>query len=189
MLFNAYANRTEMSHEAGEPLSLISRGSALFTDSFLVLSGMLTAYSFLGRFNRGQKLNMFKEFVGRYIRIIPPIAALIIFTSQIYSHIGSGPQWNIIVQSQSDLCQKYWWRNLLLIQNLFGFENICLTHSHYVATDMQLFLITSLVAYVLWRYPMKGGLSVVLLICASNIVRFYIAYTNRISDFMYYGVR
>lgn len=178
-----------MSHEAGQPVSLISRGSALFTDSFLVLSGMLTAYSFIGRFNRGQKINFFKEFIGRYIRIIPPIAALMIFTSQIYQHFGTGPQWNTIVKSQSELCQQHWWRNLLLIQNYYGFENICLTHTHYVSTDMQLFIMTWLVAYVLWKYPKKGGLTILGLILASNIGRFYVTFTNEISDFMYFGVR
>jgi peptidoglycan/LPS O-acetylase OafA/YrhL len=150
---------------------------------------MLTAYSYIGRFKKGLKINLAKEFAGRYIRIMPPIIAMMLFTAFIFPLLGSGPQWNTIVKPQSDLCHKYWWRNLLLIQNYFGFENICVTHTHHVANDTQLFLVTPFLAFLLWKLNKKGLFYIGGLMVLSQIGRFYVTYTEGISDFLYFGVR
>lgn len=118
-----------------------------------------------------------------------PLIALIVFTIFILPLLGTGPQWNSVVKHQSDLCSNYWWRNLLVIQNFFGFENICLTHTHYVAVDTQLFLATIFVAIFLWKYPKKclqlmGAASVLVI-----LARFYIVYTKGLSDFIFFGIR
>ncbi len=189
MIFNPYINRTEMTHEISQPLSVITRSSGLLTDSFLLLSGMLTSYSYIGRFKKGIKINLAKEFADRYIRIMPPIIAMMLLTAFIFPLLGSGPQWNIIVKPQSDLCHKYWWRNLLLIQNFFGFENICGFHTHHVANDTQLRLMAPFVAFLLWKLNKKGLLYVTGLIVLSHVGRLYMSYTRDITEFMYFGVK
>jgi peptidoglycan/LPS O-acetylase OafA/YrhL len=68
MLFNPFINRNEMSSEITGMTSVLSRSSVLFTDTFLLLSGMLTAYSFVGRLQKGRPINQLKELTGRYIR-------------------------------------------------------------------------------------------------------------------------
>lgn len=64
---------------------------------------------------------------------MPPIVALIIFSVYILPLLGEGPQWNTVVKPIETLCRNNWWKTLLLIQNYWGFENICITHTHYVA--------------------------------------------------------
>jgi hypothetical protein len=68
IFFNPYMNRTEMSEILGQSWTVIGRAAAIYTDPFIMLSGMLTAYSLFGRLNRGQKINIFKEYAGRYLR-------------------------------------------------------------------------------------------------------------------------
>jgi hypothetical protein len=63
---------------------------------------------------------------------MPPIAVIILFSTYIFPLLGSGPQWNTVVTPIEKLCRKNWWKTLLLIQNFYGFENICITHTHYV---------------------------------------------------------
>lgn len=41
-------------------------------------------------------------------------------------------------------CRRFWWRNLLMIQNLFPKDEICMTWSWYVAADFQLFIAASI---------------------------------------------
>jgi peptidoglycan/LPS O-acetylase OafA/YrhL len=150
---------------------------------------MLTSSYFIGRFKKGLKINLAKEFAGRYIRIMPPIIALMLFTTFILPLLGSGPQWNTIVKPQSDLCSKYWWKNLLFIQNFFGIETACLPYTHHVTIDTHLFLVTPFVAFLLWKWKNKGAFYVAGLIMLTQIGRFYVSYTKGISDFLYFGVR
>lgn len=66
--YNPMMNRVEMSHIMSAPYAVMSRSAVLYTDTFLMLSGMLTAYSLFGRYNRGQKIQLFQEYMGRYLR-------------------------------------------------------------------------------------------------------------------------
>jgi hypothetical protein len=70
---------------------------------------------------------------------MPPIAVIILFSTYIFPLLGSGPQWNTVVTPIKKLCRKNWWKTLLLIQNFYGFENICITHTHYVRFDCWVF--------------------------------------------------
>jgi len=129
MFFNPYVNRTDMTEMLGRPWTVLGRAASLYTDPFLMLSGMLTAYSMIGKLQRGGRLNILKEFAGRYFRIMPPLAFLIGFCTYILPLMGDGPQWNLVVTHHADICKQYWWRNLLFIHNWFGFSNMCLTHT------------------------------------------------------------
>lgn len=50
------------------PLSLSGRATILYTDTFLMLSGMLWAYSYFGRINRGKQVHIIEEFLSRLAR-------------------------------------------------------------------------------------------------------------------------
>jgi peptidoglycan/LPS O-acetylase OafA/YrhL len=115
----------------GKPFTVLGRAASLYTDPFIMLSGLLTAYSLFGKLQRGQKIQVVQEFVGRLLRIVPPLAALILFCTYVLPLLGSGPQWNLVITHHSDICKTYWWRNLMFIHNYFGFENMCLTHTHH----------------------------------------------------------
>lgn len=49
-----------------------------------------------------------------------------------------------MIEDVEDNCRQFWWRNLLMIQNLFPKDEICMTWSWYVAADFQLFIAASI---------------------------------------------
>lgn len=124
LFFQPYVNRTEMTEILGQPWTVIGRAASLYTDPFIMLSGLLTTYSLYGKIRKGNQINIKQEYVGRLLRIVPTLGALILFCTYVLPVIGSGPQWNLVVSHHAIICKKYWWRNLLFIHNYFGFEKM-----------------------------------------------------------------
>lgn len=189
VFFNPYSNRTAMTEFLGRPWTVLARAASLYTDPFLMLSGMLTAYSLLGKLQRSGKINIYKEFAGRYLRIMPPLAFLIVFCTFILPLLGDGPQWNLVVSQHSAICKQNWWRNLLFIHNWFGFSNMCLTHTHHVGIDTELFSIAPFLILALWRWPKKGLNMIIGLAAVSTIARYYVTYTHNLSNYVFFGTR
>lgn len=51
-------------------------------------------------------------------RLTPAYAFLILFTVGLFGKLGDGPIWPATVQRNCDACVKYWWTDLLYINNL-----------------------------------------------------------------------
>lgn len=115
--------------------------------------------------------------------------AVILFMIYFYPLLGSGPQWNSNVAAQSELCRNYWWRNLLFIQNYFGVDEMCLIHSHYLTTDIHMFLVAPLIIHYLWKSPKKTSFCVFGVVLAVSGARFYTTYHNDLFEFFYLGSR
>lgn len=186
--FNPIPNRTQMILMSKSPLTVIVRASYLYTDSFIMLSGMLVAYSFVGRLQRSQKINVVKEIAARYFRVVPPMAALILFGTFILPILSNGPQWNMLITYQSELCKQNWWRNFLMIHNWFGFENICMTHTHHVGTDFGLFLSAPFIVMFLYKHPRRASLVIFLLAVASTLARFYVTNARDMTVYVLFGI-
>lgn len=115
--FNPIMNRNEIVIASKMPTTVIVRASYLYTDVFIMLSGMLVAYSFIGRLQRGQRINALKEIAARYFRVVPPMAGIMLFGTFILPLLSNGPKWPMLITFQSELCKKTWWRNFLMIHN------------------------------------------------------------------------
>ncbi|XP_044743936.1 O-acyltransferase like protein [Chrysoperla carnea] len=187
VFFIPYVNRTIMTEIIGKPWTVLGRAASLYTDPFIMFSGMLTTYSYFGRLNRGKSINIIDEYVSRLMRIVPPLVALILFCTLIQPWLGSGPQWNLVVTHHSDICKQYWWRNLLFIHNYFGFENMCLTHTHHVGIDTQLFLISPLFIWILWKWRRRGIMVLITLATISTIMRYNVTYSMGLSNYIHFG--
>ncbi|KAH8420160.1 hypothetical protein KR009_006411, partial [Drosophila setifemur] len=187
MFFNPYNNRTAMSESLGQPWTVIGRAASLYTDPFLLFSGMLTAYSLFGRLMKQQPIRLKNEYISRLMRIVPPLAALILFCTFVLPLWGSGPQWNLVVGHHADICKKNWWRNLLFIHNYFGFSEMCLTHTHHLGIDTELFAVAPILILGLWKWP-RRGLTVLLLLCGvGTAARYYTTIVNQLSNYIYFG--
>lgn len=189
LFFNPYSNRTAMTATLGKPWTVLARAASLYTDPFLMLSGMLTAYSLFGKLQRTGHISIWKEYLGRYLRIMPPLAFLIIFCTFILPLLGEGPQWNLVVTHHSAICKQHWWRNLLFIHNWFGFSNMCLTHTHHVGIDTELFAIAPFLILALWRWPRKGLNIIIGLAVVSTVARYYVTYKHDLSNYVFFGTR
>ncbi|KAH8331979.1 hypothetical protein KR067_006582 [Drosophila pandora] len=187
MFFNPYNNRTAMSESLGQPWTVIGRAASLYTDPFLLFSGMLTSYSLFGRLIKQQPIRLKNEYVSRLMRIVPPLAALILFCTYVLPLWGSGPQWNLVVGHHADICKKNWWRNLLFIHNYFGFSEMCLTHTHHLGIDTELFAVAPLLILGLWRWPRRGLAFLLLLCTVGTAARYYTTIVNQLSNYIYFG--
>lgn len=186
--FNPIPNRNEIALISQSPLTVLVRASYLYTDVFLMLSAMLVSYSFIGRLNRGQTINIAKEIAARYFRVVPPMAALMIFGTFILPIISDGPQWGMLINNQAEMCKRNGWRNFFMIHNWFGFENICMTHTHHIGTDFELFLVTPLIVILLHKYPKSTGIGMFVLGVISTMGRFYVTYARDMTVYVLFGI-
>jgi peptidoglycan/LPS O-acetylase OafA/YrhL len=178
-------NRTKVAEKSSEASSIIVRVCALYTDVFLMLSGVLVAYSITNRLIKKQRISIVREYVARYMRIIPNIIAIMLATAYILPLLAQyTAHRTVVVDKPAELCRDYGWRNLLMIQNWFKFEEMCNLHSHHIGTDFELFLISPLLLTLLWRSPRRGGLLIFGLGLISTVLRFYVTYTKSLNYFV-----
>ncbi|EDO47385.1 predicted protein [Nematostella vectensis] len=126
----------------------------LSVDSFFFLSGLLMAYLGLRQMNRRNgHLPLLQFYLHRFLRLTPTYMFVIWFYVSLEPHLGSGPLW-YTHQMGNPACEKYWWTNVLYINNFYPNELIkeCLGWSWYLANDMQFFAISPVLLYMIYRY-------------------------------------
>ncbi|KAK6625957.1 hypothetical protein RUM43_006256 [Polyplax serrata] len=186
--FSSFSNRVFLTKVSNEPASVLLRTSIIYTDSFLLISGLLTAYNLSKEISTNGKINWGKRLLARYIRLTPSLLAVLLFYAYVWDHLGSGPLWNTLVKQNAILCQNYMWRNLLYLQNYFAFENMCAPQTHQLALDMQLSAMAPIFVYLLHKYD-KTGLGILQAIfMLSSIVRYTATANNELSVVVYHGI-
>ncbi|KAJ8981234.1 hypothetical protein NQ317_016530, partial [Molorchus minor] len=154
--------------------SMVVRSGTLAVDSFLVVGGTLLSYNFMTK--RTKVFSIWRYYLHRYIRLTPPLAAAILVSSTLLGDIES----TIIKNKISKPCQKYWWSSLLYVQNYVNPQDLCLSQTWYLSTDMQLYLISPLILIPLWKFPRAGVIPLVILVPLSILIPFYITYQKRV---------
>lgn len=179
-MFLPYLNKTEMSENMSKPWLITGRVAYLYTDSFLVISGLLAAYTL-------SKFSPVKSIISRYIRLTATLVTVMIICAKYLPQMSYGPMWNMVITRHSDLCYKNWWRNLLYIQNLFGFKNMCLTHTHQLAIDFQLFIMAIPLIYLLRKSKAVALFVIAAIMSASTILRYQAVKNNDLATVVYFG--
>ncbi|XP_033118038.1 nose resistant to fluoxetine protein 6-like [Anneissia japonica] len=159
-------------------------GNATFSvDSFFFLSGLLITYLTLKYLrNNNGKLNWVMFYVHRYLRLTPVYMLVIFIFTTLTPHFTTGPLYSFAldpnpapgVENQLTYCQDYWWTNLLYINNLYpsSIAEECLAWGWYLANDMQFFIISPFVIYLLYHYFFAGAATwcILLLTCFSSLI-------------------
>lgn len=147
--------------------------SAFFSvDSFFFLSGLLVAYLGFRRMDKNNgRLPLFQFYFHRFWRLTPSYMFVILFYHNLMKFLGDGPLWYGIQQPTT--CGKYWWTNLLYINNFHpnSLTKECLGWSWYLANDMQFYIISPLLLFIIYRLRWIGlGAGVGGLLTASLLV-------------------
>ncbi|GLH06369.1 O-acyltransferase like protein-like [Gryllus bimaculatus] len=187
LTFLPLLNRSDMLQVLSAPWAVFVRTGPIYTDSFLLLSSLLTARQVTRRLDAGGPISVPELLASRTFRIAPNMAATVLFYAYLLPSLGSGPQWGLLVEEQAKLCRSNMWRHFLFIHNLFGFKDICLPHTHHLAIDMQLFLLTLVLVTLVWRAPRRGAALLGALAVASSVLRFSVAWRYELSTMIYYG--
>ncbi|XP_037297265.1 nose resistant to fluoxetine protein 6 [Manduca sexta] len=188
MAHSPYVNKVSFSEVFGMPWAVIGRSAILYTDSFLYLSGFLNAHNLLQELDRKGTIDLKNRLVGRWFRLFPLFVSLMLFCTYILPDISNGPQWNLVVEEHSRVCEKNMWKSFLFIHNYFGFEEMCLTHTHQIGMDMQLYVATLPLMVLIWKARTLGWSLLVGIAAASTLLRYLAIHWYDISMFVYYGI-
>lgn len=168
--------------------SVVVRMCAIYTDVFLMLSGVLVAYSLSKQLKSNRKIKIISEIAGRYIRVMPNIIATMLVTVYLIPKFAFRTQLtHLVIETPANLCKSYGWRNLLMIHNWFNFEDMCNLHTHHVGSDFELFLIAPILVTILWKSPRRGVLLITVLGALATVARFYVTYTKHLMYYVPFG--
>lgn len=108
-------------------------------------------------------------YLHRYLRYTPSLAVIILFHVAFTKLLGSGP----FFVANTENCENYWWTALLHVTVytnpafpvnfhnilklfIFNFFFKCIDVAWYLAVDFQLFLISPILIYPVWKWGKKA---------------------------------
>ncbi|XP_063698043.1 nose resistant to fluoxetine protein 6-like [Culicoides brevitarsis] len=149
----------------------------LLVDFFFVISGFLLGYNYLKNAKQNaqirensffQNVKMFLKLVAkRYVRLTPVYLIVMFLTEIGTSYVADVSIFRI--HERTDLtCQRFWWRNMLYIQNFFPHEELCANWTWSTACEMQYFVFFTLIYFIYAKNP-KVGKSIFFLAAGSAL--------------------
>uniref|UniRef100_A0A1B0CEN1 Acyltransferase 3 domain-containing protein n=1 Tax=Lutzomyia longipalpis TaxID=7200 RepID=A0A1B0CEN1_LUTLO len=156
-------------------------------DTYLVISGFLLSYLYFESHMRKPKKDGIVDFIksvcNRILRIAPPYYTIILFSIIIGLYLEDKSQFQLLENIEEN-CTKYWWRNVLFINNFFPFSELCLTWSWYLSVDLQCFAITTLCLIIWSRWQRLATAIFIVIFLAATFFNTYLGYAIGF-DFMY----
>ncbi|KYM99164.1 Nose resistant to fluoxetine protein 6 [Cyphomyrmex costatus] len=169
-------------------------------DFYFLLSGCLVTYIYLmSKMNKGQvestncreKLNeLFIHIIKRFIRLTPAYM-MVLGVFQLSSVWFDKTSQFYVSERSHETCAKYWWRNLLYINNFFGLDTMlqCMSWSWYIANDMQLYVIAMTLLILSTTYFYTAVTILGALLIGSIILSGYTSYVYEIVPFQTFNER
>jgi hypothetical protein len=120
-------------------------GAIIVVDSFFVFGGFLMSYNFFEHMKKQKPKHLVSycvdKILKRFVRLNPPFMIIILISIFVGIYLKDTSTF-ILYEDLEDNCRKYWWRNLLMIQNWFSRHEICMSWSWFIAADFQLYSLT-----------------------------------------------
>ncbi|KAH8278498.1 hypothetical protein KR018_004098, partial [Drosophila ironensis] len=162
-MFMPNINLVQLIPWAEQPFANIVLHGVFSVDSFFFLGGLLVAMIALRSMEKTRgKLNAPLMYLHRLIRIWPVLAMAILIYMKLMPIVAEGPLFYGGFQGQ-EACEKGWYWTLLFVQN-YATTNICISHSWYLAVDMQLYIIAPILLIALYKWGKKAAAGIVVLI-------------------------
>lgn len=73
------------------------------------------------------------------------------------------------------------------IKTFLSFLFQCLTHTHHLGIDTQLFLISPILILILWKWPRPGLFAMLGMAAFSTVARFHVTVAHQLSNYVYFG--
>nr|CAD7604423.1 unnamed protein product [Timema genevievae] len=169
--------------------------SGLASDTFLLSSGLLISYRFLKAVNTTNTFNLPLFYLHRLVRLIPAYAAVLMVQATLLNYAATGPLSHSASELTRGRCKTTWWTHLLFINNylhsdkqvhLLFINNYlhsdkqCLEQCWYLAVDTQLFLLSPLLLYPMWKWSSKYVYVIIATLTTLGIaVTFVVAYVYK----------
>ncbi|KAK4008049.1 hypothetical protein OUZ56_013206 [Daphnia magna] len=134
-------------------------------DTFFLMSGLLVAFTQIRQLDQHEGFFNIKRFyIRRFVRLTPVYASVQLFLATLWSYVGTGPDWNYVQQMSKSVRQNLW-AHMLYINNYVAVidqqsslsnPSTGMIEAWYLACEMQMFWISPLFVYPLWRWRKTG---------------------------------
>ncbi|XP_057340517.1 nose resistant to fluoxetine protein 6-like [Microplitis mediator] len=170
-------NRTTVWRLSEDLMAQILSNGSLSVDTYFCLSGFLISWLFFRQKYRENRVRVMKfrwsDYFGlitkRIIRLTPAYLLIIGIAEINFGWYAKTSAFKMAEKPQEN-CAIYWWRNLLYINNLFPWNEACLSWSWYLSNEMQFYLIgTFLLLLSDLYFKTATGLLISLLIISAVI--------------------
>ncbi|KAJ3644142.1 hypothetical protein Zmor_026814 [Zophobas morio] len=158
-------------------------GATVSVDTFFVVGGLVTVYTFLKSMDKGVKFNIILYYIHRYLRLTPALVIMSLIHLYLLNQFANGPLWNVVDVILVETCEEGWWSTLLYITNYVQ-RGICVPQAWYLSVDMQLYVLSPIILIPLWRWPKIGLGALGLLAVAGCVVPFAIGYSENLGTMM-----
>ncbi len=168
-------------------------------DSFFALSGFLLVFLAIPRLPEiPSKLPNLSNWsfwvlfvVRRYIRLVPPLVFMTLFTVGVWKVMGNGigSMWQPYMQGVTN-CERYYWKNLLFISNLGDTAGTtCNGWTWYLSDDFQYYVLSiiPLILYMRWKWA--AIVLVFVAIFASTVASFAYSLTEHLGPDLFVGFK
>ncbi|XP_055338392.1 nose resistant to fluoxetine protein 6-like [Paramacrobiotus metropolitanus] len=178
----AYENPLDYLDSAGTIFGQLITNFSFAADTFFIVSGTVLTYTLMTKLKvRSGKINWIWIYLRRWWRLTPLYVFLLVICIFVVPQLVSGP-FPIIAGQDSggnpiDFCKQNWWANVLYVNNFIPTNTLylCMDWTWFIAVDMQLFLITPVIVYVLYRLPKIGTAATMILIAGCVVANGLIA--------------
>ncbi|KRF98175.1 uncharacterized protein Dwil_GK27861 [Drosophila willistoni] len=149
-------------------------GLSYAVDSFFFITGLLLVFCSMRTFEKSKgNINVFMLYLHRYLRLTP----LVVFSIPIYMKIlpllADGPFTGY--EDYNASCKKTWYKTLLYVQN-YSINDVCLSHTWYLAADMHLYVVSVPLVIALYKWGKKAVVGILVLISLLAVCLFFAHY-------------
>ncbi|KAG8323369.1 hypothetical protein J6590_006380 [Homalodisca vitripennis] len=147
----------------------------LFVDIFFFMSAFLVSILYYAQLHK-RYVSPLKVYFYRLCRLVPTYAVVVFFYATLLRQLGNGPIWNMFMNVEQGACRQNWWANLLFINTYVNTDNMCLLQSWYISCDFQLFVVATLLVFLLQRQKRLGLFVIAVVFVASTLAAFFGTY-------------
>eukprot|EP00831_Metopus_contortus_P064511 TRINITY_DN57735_c0_g1_i2.p1 TRINITY_DN57735_c0_g1~~TRINITY_DN57735_c0_g1_i2.p1 ORF type:complete len:406 (-),score=21.86 TRINITY_DN57735_c0_g1_i2:26-1243(-) len=134
--------------------------ATLAVDVFFFLTGFLGVLACQHQLKtspKGKGITVFMMYLHRILRIWPLYAITIFFTFTIFPKLGNSALFSKLNSAGiPNYCEKYWYLNLLFLNNFVKADENCMGWSWYMTNDFQMYLLIPIIC-ILYAYKRKLG--------------------------------
>lgn len=186
-LISPNVNQGYFIHWLESPFQNIIIHGVFSVDTFFFLSGLLVIMIALRSMNKTKgKLNVPLMYLHRYLRLAPLLVVAILVYMKLLPLMVDGPLEITNVDSYKN-CEQNWYWTLLFVQN-YATLDICLGHTWYLGVDMQLYIISPILLFALYKWGKKAAIGIVALIVLLSVWLFTLMMVKEYSMFFRNGI-
>ncbi|KAJ3657612.1 hypothetical protein Zmor_009399 [Zophobas morio] len=155
-LSSSITNTNQLMHWPEKLHSMFILSGDISVDTFFTIGGTLVSYGFMSARHNNLRFNLLQYYLHRYLRLTSSLFIVVLVSATLLTYTGSGPKWPLFTLYFQKNCETSWWATLLYVQNYARSQKMCVGQTWYLNVDMQLYLVSPLVLFLLWKYRIWG---------------------------------